>query len=80
MGGGLCTGRAGGGRVRMVAVLKCRVSINGVKRGRGWDGCRSAPPDKSVPFAVVSAAAFAGGEGRIRGSEREQSASQGHDF
>lgn len=28
---------------RMVAVLKCRVSINWEKRGRGWDGCRSAP-------------------------------------
>lgn len=64
----------------MVAVLKCRVSIKRKKRGRGWDGCRSAPPDNRASLVVVTAAEFVRDEGRIRGSEREQSASQGHDI
>lgn len=61
-------GRVEGGG--MVAVLKCRVSINGEMSEGREDGCRSAPSDNGV---------FAGGGGG-RGSEREQSASWGRDI
>ena len=50
--GRVCAGGGGGRRGSMVAVLKCRVSINGEMRegGRGGeeDGCRSALSDNGV--------------------------------
>lgn len=57
-----------GGGVSTVAVVKCRVSINGEIRGGGEeDRCRSVPLDNGVSLV--------GG-----GREREQSASWGRDI
>lgn len=53
-------------RGSMVAVLKCRVSINGeMREGRGGeeDGCRSAPSDNGVLLWV-------GAEGRNVSSQQ----------
>lgn len=37
----------------MVAVVKCRVSINGEMREGGEDGCRSVLSDNGVSLVVV---------------------------
>lgn len=55
----------------MVAVVKCRVSINGEMREGGEDGCRSVLSDNGVSLV------WWGGK---EGLEREQSASWGRDI
>lgn len=59
----------------MVAVVKCRVSINGEMREGGGEGRRGG----RVQVSAVGQWRFASGGGG-RGSEREQSASWGRDI